>query len=86
MTTIALAQKKWERKMATAGPRWKKGVTDAVGRFASGMARFLGISDISPEKKTAWSEGTGAVSAEDFASAVKGKGPKWAERLKSAFM
>jgi len=86
MTTLELAKKKWARKMARVGARWKKAVTDKTEAFAKGMARFLGIPDISAEKKTAWSEGVGAVTAEDFAKAVKGKEDKWATRLKEAFL
>lgn len=85
MTTIELAMKKWARKMARAGPRWKRGVTDKVTAFAKRMAEFLGLPDISEEKKAAWKEGVEAVTAEDFQKAVKGKESKWAERLKEAF-
>jgi len=85
MTTLELAKKKWARKMKRAGVRWKKGVTDKVSKFAEGMARFLGLTDISAEKKEAWKSGVAEVTAEDFQKAVAGKESKWAERLKEAF-
>jgi len=49
------------------------------------MAKFLGIPTISTEKETAWSEGIGRVTAEDFNRAVEGKGKKWADKLLEAF-
>lgn len=85
MPTLETAMKKWARKMKTAGTRWKKGVTDKTDAFAKGLARFLGLPDISDAKKTAWSEGVGSITAEDFARAVSGKEEKWARRLKEAF-
>jgi len=85
MTTLSLAEKKWERKMANAGTKWKSGVSGKVDEWARGLANFLGISDISTEKKSAWSEGINSVTAEDFSSAVRGKADKWARKLKEAF-
>jgi hypothetical protein len=85
MTTIELAKKKYAEKMANAGARWKKGVTDKVSRYASELARFLGLPDISASKKEAWDSGVGRVSAEDFSKAVAGKETKWADRLREAF-
>ena len=85
MTTIELAKAKYAAKMARAGPRWKKRVTDKVSDYAKGVARFLGISDISSDKKTAWSEGVGRVSADEFQRAVSGKETRWADRLREAF-
>jgi len=85
MTTLDLAKSKWTRKMEGAGARWKSAVTGKVDEWASGLASFLGISDISPEKKTAWVKGIESVSAEDFAKAVRGKADKWARKLKEAF-
>lgn len=85
MTTLALARKKWARKMSKAGPIWKAHVTDKTADFAKGMASFLGLPDINPVRKTAYTEGVGAVSASDFAEAVKGKDAKWEKRLREAF-
>lgn len=85
MTTLSLAEKKWSRKMENAGVKWKKGVTGKVDTWATAMADFLGIPDISPEKKKAFAEGIGAVTPEDFQTAVKGKADYWARKLKEAF-
>lgn len=85
MTTIELAQKKYAEKMPKKGPVWKKRVTDKTATYAREMARFLGLPDISAEKKEAWDSGVGRVTAEDFAKAVTGKEVKWAERLREAF-
>lgn len=85
MTTLELAKKKYADKMARAGPRWKKAVTDKVSVFAREMADFLGLPDIRADMKDAWSEGVGRVSADDFGEAVAGKETKWAERLREAF-
>lgn len=85
MTTLELAKKKYARKMKNAGARWKKNVAGKVGAYARELAKFLGISDISGAKKTAWTEGTGEVSADEFGRAVAGKETKWASRLKEAF-
>jgi len=84
MTTLELAKKKWERKMEKAGPRWKKGVTNKQSAYAEGVARFLGVSPAEIGKDDDWQEGVNRVSAEDFAAAVRGKGDKWARRLKEA--
>jgi hypothetical protein len=82
---LEIAKKKWARKMERAGPRWKKGVTDKSSEYAKRMAEFLGIPSISGEKVEAYRSGVGAVTAEDFASAVRGKETKWAEKLREAF-
>lgn len=82
MSKIELAQKKWERKMATAGPRWKAGVTGKESSFCRGIAEFLGVGTCNPERASAYREGVAAVSAEDFQAAVAGKGSKWAARYR----
>ena len=84
MTTLELAKKKYERKMEKAGPRWKEGVKNKQSAYAEGVARFLGVRPEEIGKDDDWQEGVDAVSAEDFAAAVKGKGDKWARRLKEA--
>ena len=83
MTTLSVAEKKWERKMEGAGSRWKRHINPDA--FARGMAQFLGIGAISSDKLSAYTSGTGAVSEADFSAAVRGKGTKWAEKLKAAF-
>jgi len=86
MTTLELAKKKWARKMARAGPIWKKHVTGKEDDYAKGMGDFLGITvPVTHERVRSWKEGVDDVSAEDFAAAVRGKEDKWAERLKEAF-
>lgn len=85
MATIETAKKKYAEKMSRAGPKWKKNVTDKTPRYAREMASFLGLPDISAEKKEAWASGVGRVTAEDYATAVRGKEVKWAERLVEAF-
>ena len=84
MTTLELAKKKYERKMEKAGPRWKAGTTNKKSAYAEGVAAFLGVRPEEIGKDDDWQEGVDAVSAEDFAAAVKGKGDKWARRLKEA--
>jgi len=71
--------------MAGAGTRWKSHISGKVDEWAKGLANFLGLPDISAEKKEAWKEGVDAVTAEDFSRAVKGKAEKWARKLKEAF-
>lgn len=83
--TLVTAKKKYARKTKTMGPNWKKGVTDKVDIYAKAMADFLGIPAIRASRKDAWASGTKDVTAEDFASAVKGKEEKWARRLVEAF-
>jgi len=84
MTTIALAKKKYARKTATMGPNWKKGVEGKGPIYGKGMADFLGVATIRPARIEAYTAGTGAVSAEDFSAAVRGKEEKWERRLKEA--
>lgn len=85
MTTLGIAEKKWTRKMEDAGVKWKSSVTGKTDEWAKGMANFLGISDINPSKKEAYTKGIEAVTPEDFAKAVSGKADKWARKLKEAF-
>lgn len=86
MTTLALAKKKWARKMAKAGPLWKSGVTGKAAEYAKGVGDFLGIKvPVSHVRVTNWTEGVGDVTAADFTSAVAGKEDKWATKLTEAF-
>lgn len=86
MSTLNLAQAKWERKMGSTAPaNWKRGVTGASGRYAAGMARFLGGGSINSARVQAYEAGVNAVGAGEFAQAVSGKGAKWAEGLRRAF-
>lgn len=85
MSTLNLAQSKWERKMSSTGPaNWKKGVTGAEGRYAAGVARFLGGGAINSARTQAYAAGVNAVGAGDFAQAVTGRGAKWAENYRRA--
>lgn len=80
MTTVALAKKKWARKVK--GSVWKKGVTGKSKNYCDGIAEFLGVSTCAADKARAFGEGTDAVSAADFDRATKGKEDKWARRYK----
>jgi len=84
MTTIALAKKKWRRKMENAGTKWKRGVTDKSTEYGKGMASFLGVPSIKSEKIEAYKKGVESVTPEDFQKAIRGKEDKWASRLKEA--
>jgi len=84
MTTISLAKKKWARKMANAGVKWKKGVTDKKDEYAKGLKSFNEDRPVGPTMPENWAAGVGAVSAEDFQAAVAGKEEKWARRLSEA--
>ena len=86
MATLETAKRKWARKMANAGPRWKQAVSGKAAEYARGMGQFLGISISTTHPKVqAWQEGVDAVSPEDFQRAVAGKEEKWARRLREAF-
>ncbi|MCJ7816743.1 MAG: hypothetical protein MUP55_02695 [Candidatus Aenigmarchaeota archaeon] len=78
MSTIKLAQGKWENKVN--GTAWKSGVTGKGGDYCDGVAEFLGVSSCNPSVQSAFTRGVDRVSANDFDSAVKGKGSKWARR------
>lgn len=82
--TLEYAKKKWEEKMEKVAPRWKKGVTGKAKAYAEGVAAFLGVSPEEIGRDDDWQAGVDRVSPEDFASAVRGKGDKWARRLKEA--
>ena len=84
MTTISLAKKKWARKMANAGVKWKKAVTDKKDEYAAGLKVFNEGRPVGPTMPENWAAGVGAVSAEDFQAAVAGKEEKWARRLAEA--
>lgn len=86
MVTIRLAKEKWARKMAVAGPRWKSGVVGKGPEFCRGVADFFGVPTCNPAKQAAWEAGTGAVSAEEFAAAVRGKEDKWERKLREAMI
>lgn len=83
MTTITLAKKKWARKMANAGARWKKAVTDKTEAYRKGIETFGGVT-VGPTMPSNWKAGVDAVTPEDFQAAIRGKEEKWASRLKEA--
>jgi len=78
MPKIDLSAEKWERKMEHIAPIWKKNTTKAVeeNRYAKGIETFTG-KPANPVRVELWKEGVTAVSEEDFAKAVRGKGDKW---------
>lgn len=84
MATIAEAQAKWERKMATAGEAWKRGVTGRGDAYCRGVAQFLGVGTCNPLARQKWEQGVAALDASAFQRAVAGKGSKWAENLRRA--
>jgi len=80
MPKIDISAKKWDRKMERAGPIWKAHVTDKSEAYRKGLETFMGES-VNPLRVEAWKAGVDAVSAEDFAEAVRGKGAKWKRRF-----
>jgi len=80
MAKIDLAAEKWARKMARAGPKWKSGVTGKESAFCRGVAEFIGVGTCDPAVSSAYAQGVGAVSAEEFQSAVAGKETKWKQK------
>lgn len=80
---IREAQAKWERKTARAGEKWKAGVSGKASEYCKGLAEKLGVSydACMAQAGRSWGEGTGAVGAGEFQSAIAGKGAKWAEKL-----
>ena len=78
---IDYAQRKWERKTSDKGGKWKERVGAAKGRAATNFAAFVGHPV--PEWGTAYSSGVDGVSAEDFNSAIRGKGPDWASAMRA---
>lgn len=80
MSTLALAQAKWEAKTQDAGTAWKTGLSGAEGRWAAGLAAF-GIQP-GPMSQSRYSQGIGRVSAADFQASIAGKGNKWAEGMR----
>lgn len=80
MATLESAKKKWERKMAAAGERWKRAISPE--KYAKGLAEFG--TPVGPETLRSYTEGVNAVTPSEFQAAVAGKGEKWATRLKEA--
>jgi hypothetical protein len=79
--SIAYAQSKWERKTAAAGTKWKAAVTGKGASYSAGIQDFLGQAPAGAVV-TAWEQGVGAVSADEFQRAIAGKGGKYAENLR----
>jgi len=78
--SIDYSQRKWERKTSDKGGKWKERVGGAKSKAASNMATFVGHPV--PEWSTAYSAGVDGVTAEDFNSAIRGKGPDWAAAMR----
>lgn len=79
--TLDYAQRHWERKTAAKGDKWKKKVEAAKAKAAANMAAFVGHPV--PDWSTAYSTGVDGVTAEDFNSAIRGKGPDWAAAMRA---
>lgn len=82
--SLQRAQAKWERKTARAGEKWKAGVSGKASEYCKGLSETLGVSydACMAQAGRSWGEGTGAVGAAEFQSAVTGKGSKWAEGVR----
>jgi len=80
MPKIDLAARKWGEKMPQKGAAWKKGVTGKETAYCKGVAEFIGVGTCNPERLEAYRAGVARVSAEDFATAVRGKEEKWKRR------
>lgn len=80
MPTLQQAQQKWERSTANAGSRWKAGVTGKEQAYCRGLAA-MGVNEQACLAGVGrdWSQGTAAVSAQDFQANISGKGSKWAQ-------
>lgn len=78
--SIDYSQRKWERKTSAKGSKWKEKVGAAKSKAATNFATFVGHPV--PEWATAYSSGVDGVSAEDFDSAIRGKGPDWAGAMR----
>ena len=79
--TIEYSQRKWERKTAEKGAKWKERTAAAKARAAANMAAFVGHPV--PEWASAFNTGVDGVTAEDFNSAIRGKGPDWAAAMRA---
>lgn len=80
MATLESAKRKWERKTANAGPKWKASVTKE--KYMAGMDEFG--TPVGPMTGQNYADGVGEISAAEFQAAITGKGEKWARRLKEA--
>jgi len=79
--TIDYAKGKWERKTAGKGGKWKERTSAAKERASSGFSAFVGHPV--PEWASAYSAGIDGMSAEQFESAIRGKGEKWAAAMRA---
>lgn len=88
MAKVDLAKKKWERKMANAGRKWKANVSGKDADYKKGIAEFLGVSPdaVNPDVVSSWREGVDLVTESDFQSAVSGKGDKWERKYRDAML
>lgn len=79
--SIEYSQRKWERKTSNKGGKWKERTGAAKAKAGANMAAFVGHPV--PEWAGAYSEGVDGVTAEDFNSAIRGKGPDWAAAMRA---
>lgn len=79
MAGLEQGQRKWERKTAGAGGKWKSRVS--AEKTAAGL-RAIGVTP-GPEYMAALSAGLSATSADDFQKSISGKGNKWRENYQS---
>jgi hypothetical protein len=67
-------ERKWERKTANAGQKWKADTTSGSTPCA-GLREEYGVTSCNIDQ--AWRAGVDAVSASDFQASINGKGSKW---------
>jgi hypothetical protein len=79
MAGLEAGQRKWERKTANAGSKWKGRVS--AEKTAAGL-RAIGVTP-GPSYMAALSAGLSATSADDFQKSISGKGTKWRENFVS---
>lgn len=79
--SIDYSQRKWERKTAGKGIKWKERVGESKALASSQMAAFVGHPV--PDWATAYNAGVDGMTAADFEAAITGKGPKWAAAMRA---
>ena len=84
--SIADARQKWEAKTATAGQKWKDGVSkaEALSDYQKNLCAFVGDPSGASCSALAsrWQAGVQRVGAGQFQSAIAGKGAKWEDKTR----
>jgi hypothetical protein len=79
--TVEQAAAKWEAKMPLKATLWKERATAGTAHYCPEFGKFLG-GTVRPEYCEAQRKGIERVSAEDFKTAVAGKGAKYLRGMK----